>query len=87
MHQLEKSQQRKTYCYMGHGTSEIARHCAPSLAPNPAQDAKFFYFPNSSAKFDIGVPGLTEMTAAGNVVATTDYNGLGAPGINHYLIG
>lgn len=71
----------------GHGTAGIPRRCAPSLVTNPASDAKFYYLPNSDSEIDYGIPGLSEMIASGYVVAATDYNGLGAPGIHQYLIG
>ncbi|MFI4955800.1 MAG: alpha/beta hydrolase family protein [Gammaproteobacteria bacterium] len=71
----------------GHGTSGISNHCAPSLAKHPARDAVFYYHPNSDEDFDYGIPGLSEMIAAGYVVVATDYNGLGSPGIHQYLIG
>lgn len=71
----------------GHGTSGIARHCAPSLAEDPARDANFYYSADGAAPFDIGVPALARLIKAGYVVAATDYNGLGTPGQHHYLIG
>ncbi|WP_294532670.1 lipase family protein [uncultured Rhodoblastus sp.] len=70
-----------------HGTSGVPRNCAPSMVDNPARDATFYFMPNSPASYDFGIPGLTGMIAAGYVVVATDYNGLGAPGIHHYLIG
>ena len=71
----------------GHGTSGVPRNCAPSMVDNPARDALFYFQPDSPAEYDFGIPALTLMIAAGYVVVATDYNGLGAPGIHHYLIG
>lgn len=71
----------------GHGTTGIARNCAPSSVENPAKDASFYFFPDSSDPMDSGIPGLSKMIAAGYVVTATDYNGLGAPGVHQYLVG
>jgi alpha-beta hydrolase superfamily lysophospholipase len=54
-----------------HATTGVAQACAPSLADDPAA----------------GIPGLSDFLAAGDIVAATDYEGLGAPGIHPYLIG
>ncbi len=35
----------------------------------------------------VGVPGLERLLAAGYVVAATDYEGLGTPGVHPYLVG
>ncbi len=71
----------------GHGTTGLARNCGISNIENPAKDASFYVFPKSPDHIDAGIPGLTQMIAAGYVVAATDYNGLGAPGFHQYLIG
>jgi hypothetical protein len=70
-----------------HGTAGLARSCAITQVDNPAKDASFYSFPDSPDSIDAGVPGLTQMIAAGYVVAATDYQGLGAPGFHQYLIG
>lgn len=59
-----------------HGTTGTARICAPSFF----SDAR-----NSSGLYL--APGLDQFVAAGYVVAATDYEGLGAPGIHPYLVG
>jgi pimeloyl-ACP methyl ester carboxylesterase len=55
-----------------HGTVGVARNCAPSL-----QNGGFAQI----------IEGLGEFIAAGYVVAATDYEGLGTPGPNAYLVG
>jgi alpha-beta hydrolase superfamily lysophospholipase len=58
-----------------HGTTGTARACAPSLL---------------STSSDYGIyltPDLGGLLSAGYVVAATDYQGLGAPGIHPYLVG
>ncbi|MDW4573176.1 lipase family protein [Microbacterium sp. M3] len=56
-----------------HGTTGVARGCAPSL-----RDA-------SATKW--AIPGLDEAVARGWVVVASDYTGQGAPGVFPYLIG
>ncbi len=56
-----------------HGTTGVARGCAPSL-----RDA-------SATKW--AIPGLDDALARGWVVVASDYSGQGAPGVFPYLIG
>ncbi|MDN7122803.1 lipase [Nocardioides sp. ChNu-153] len=57
---------------VGHGTTGVARPCAPSASSDPFAGAK---------------AALAEVVAAGAVAVTTDYVGLGAPGRHAYLDG
>ena len=63
---------------VGHGTTGIARACAPSITPL-----------TSGGNIDIpdffGV--ISPFVQAGFVVAATDYQGTGAPGMPSYLVG
>jgi predicted amidohydrolase YtcJ/acetyl esterase/lipase len=70
-----------------HGTTGVNRGCAPSMVDNPAKDATYYFFPDSPDRIDAGIPGLTQMIAAGYVVVATDYQGQGTPGFHQYLIG
>jgi pimeloyl-ACP methyl ester carboxylesterase len=70
-----------------HGTTGLARACAPSSVSDPAKDALMFFAPESGDAMDSGIPSLTRMIAAGYVVVATDYSGLGAPGFHQYLVG
>jgi dipeptidyl aminopeptidase/acylaminoacyl peptidase len=56
-----------------HGTTGVADRCAPSLV-----------YPDGGAS---RVPELTRFLAQGAIVVTTDYPGLGTPGIHPYLVG
>ncbi|MFT4029549.1 MAG: lipase family protein [Protaetiibacter sp.] len=56
-----------------HGTTGIARNCAPSLMTDMFQIQ--------------GIPGIDQAIAAGWVVVATDYSGQGAEGDFPYLIG
>ena len=56
-----------------HGTTGVARGCAPSL--------------RSDAATKWAIPALEDALARGWVVVATDYAGQGAPGVFHYLIG
>jgi acetyl esterase/lipase len=54
-----------------HGTTGIARACAPSLTDEPLK----------------GIPDMTGPLDQGWVIALTDYPGLGTPGPHPYLVG
>ncbi len=54
-----------------HPTTGVVDSCAPSTL---------------SSFWDL-IPGLSEFLAAGYVVAATDYQGLGTPGVHPYLVG
>ena len=54
-----------------HGTTGIARPCAPSLADQPLE----------------GIPDMTAPLAQGWVITLTDYPGLGTPSPHPYLVG
>jgi alpha-beta hydrolase superfamily lysophospholipase len=56
-----------------HATTGIAPGCAPSL--------------DSGGKFAGSIPGLGDFIAAGDIVAATDYQGMGVAGVHPYLIG
>jgi alpha-beta hydrolase superfamily lysophospholipase len=70
-----------------HGTVGGARSCAPSEQTNPAQNLINYYSFASSYPVDVGVPALTTFIKRGYVVAATDYQGLGGPGVHQYVIG
>jgi alpha-beta hydrolase superfamily lysophospholipase len=71
-----------------HGTTGTARICAPSLfSPSTAST---YFPPGFSSLLTDGIyltPNLGGLLAAGYVVAATDYEGLGAPGVSPYLVG
>ena len=56
-----------------HGTTGIARPCAPSVFPNPFEAGSFY--------------ALDDVIDHGWVLVATDYVGLGTPGPHPYLIG
>ncbi len=58
-----------------HGTTGFAGICAPSLFTSQGGVGPYL------------VPGLRDYLDAGFVVAATDYEGLGTPGIHPYLLG
>jgi dienelactone hydrolase len=55
----------------GHGTTGLADQCAPSKQTDAASQ----------------VPFVAQLVDAGYVVAATDYEGLGTPGVHPYLVG
>jgi acetyl esterase/lipase len=60
----------------GHGTTGLADQCAPSRVVDAERD---FY----AADF----LGIDQAASAGFAVVSTDYEGLGGPGIHPYLVG
>jgi alpha-beta hydrolase superfamily lysophospholipase len=60
-----------------HPTTGIAPSCAPSLDTGAI----------GGLTLAQSIPGLADFIAAGDVVAATDYQGMGAPGVHPYLIG
>ena len=70
-----------------HGTTGGATWCGPSTIASPAQNFVNYFSPQNSYEFDIGVPALTTFLREGYVVAATDYQGLGTPGVHQYLVG
>jgi len=60
-----------------HPTTGIAQGCAPSLSNGGL----------GAGSLAQSIPGMDPFIAAGDIVAATDYPGLGAPGIHPYLIG
>jgi len=69
-----------------HGTTGAARQCAPSLPPDPARPLLTYFDSRSSFDHDIGVPALNRFLDAGDVIASTDYQGLGTPGVHEYVV-
>lgn len=55
----------------GHGTTGLADICAPSRQSSAA----------------LALPYISDFVQAGYVVAATDYEGLGTPGVHPYLVG
>jgi alpha-beta hydrolase superfamily lysophospholipase len=61
----------RTVVTWAHGTTGLADQCAPSKSANAAKT----------------LPYVDNMVKAGYVVAATDYEGLGTPGVHPYLVG
>jgi alpha-beta hydrolase superfamily lysophospholipase len=61
----------RTVLSWAHGTTGLADQCAPSKAPEAAKD----------------LPYIDDLVKMGYVVASTDYEGLGTPGVHPYLVG
>ncbi|MFJ1864037.1 lipase family protein [Streptomyces sp. NPDC088097] len=70
-----------------HGTVGGPRMCAPSAVPNPAVNLIDYFTYDSPFGIDVGVPALTKLLDAGDVVVGTDYQGLGTPGVHQYVVG
>ena len=66
-----------------HGTTGLADACAPSKQPDIASHTSDGGIGSPRAL----IPSLRAFLAAGSVVAATDYEGLGTPGLHPYLVG
>ena len=69
-----------------HGTTGTAQNCGPSQVLHPAQDLNEYFLVGGTSWTDFGIPGLTEMIAAGYAVIAPDYQGLGGGGTHQYAI-
>lgn len=69
-----------------HGTTGTAQNCGPSQVLNPAQDLNEYFLIGGTSWTDFGIPGLTEMIAAGYAVIAPDYQGLGGGGTHQYAV-
>ena len=72
-----------TWC---HGTTGLGDAACPSAQPDPARELITYFQPEATQQIDYGVPGLQGFIDDGWVVCSTDYQGLGTPGMHHYMI-
>ena len=68
----------------GHGAAGLGDQCAPSKQRDVVSSASFALNP---AGFVSVIPLLRTFLDAGYVVAATDYEGLGTPGLHPFLVG
>jgi dienelactone hydrolase len=67
-----------------HGTTGMGDTSVPSAQADPAGELVTEMEPADLTVVDHGVPGMTQLLAAGAVVVAPDYQGLGTPGFHHY---
>ncbi len=67
-----------------HGTTGMGDTSVPSAQADPAGELVTEMEPADLSVVDHGVPGMTQLLAAGIVVVAPDYQGLGTPGFHHY---
>ena len=72
-----------TWC---HGTTGLGDAACPSAMPDPARELITYFEPQATQQIDYGVPGLQGWIDDGWVVAATDYQGLGTPGMHQYTV-
>ena len=72
-----------TWC---HGTTGLGDAACPSAQPDPARELITYFQPEATGQIDYGVPGLQGWIDDGWVVAATDYQGLGTPGMHQYTV-
>lgn len=69
-----------------HGTTGLGDAACPSAQPDPVRELTTYFTAQSTQQIDYGVPGLQGFIDAGWVVCATDYQGLGTPGMHHYVV-
>ena len=69
-----------------HGTTGLGDAACPSAQPDPARELITYFTAEATQQIDYGVPGLQGFIDAGWVVCSTDYQGLGTPGMHHYIV-
>lgn len=69
-----------------HGTTGLGDAACPSSLPDPARELTIYFTPESHQFIDYGIPGLQRFIDEGWVVCATDYQGLGTPGMHHYMV-
>lgn len=69
-----------------HGTTGLGDAGSPSAQPDPARELTLYFAPGSETQIDYGIPGLQSFIDDGWVVAATDYQGLGTPGVHQYTV-
>lgn len=72
-----------TWC---HGTTGLGDAACPSTQTDPARELALYFSPDSTAQIDYGIPGLQGFISDGWVVCSTDYQGLGSPGLHQYNV-
>lgn len=72
-----------TWC---HGTTGLGDAACPSAQPDPARELISYFEPEATQQIDYGVPGLQGFIDDGWVVCSTDYQGLGTPGMHQYTV-
>ena len=82
----EKASDNRPIVTWAHGTTGLGDAACPSSIPDPARELTIYFTPESSHVIDYGVPGLQNFIDAGWVVCATDYQGLGTPGMHHYMV-
>lgn len=72
-----------TWC---HGTTGLGDAACPSAQPDPARELALYFSQDATAQIDYGIPGLQGFIDDGWVVCSTDYQGLGSPGMHQYNV-
>ena len=69
-----------------HGTTGLGDAACPSAQPDPARELTVYFSTEATQSIDYGVPGLQGLIDQGWIVCATDYQGLGTPGMHHYIV-
>jgi len=69
-----------------HGTTGLGDGACPSAQPDPARELTTYFTAEATQQIDYGLPGVRGFIDAGWVGCATDYQGLGTPGMHHYIV-
>ena len=69
-----------------HGTTGLGDAACPSAQPDPVRELTVYFSTEATQSIDYGVPGLQGFIDEGWIVCATDYQGLGTPGMHHYIV-
>ena len=69
-----------------HGTTGMGDASCPSAQPYPARELTLYFESGSTTQIDYGVPALQKFIDEGWIVVSTDYQGIGTPGIHQYTV-
>lgn len=69
-----------------HGTTGMGDASSPSMLPDPARELTLYFASGSTTPIDYGVPGAQAFIDEGWIIASSDHQGMGTPGIHQYTI-
>ena len=81
----EPGENRKVMSW-AHGTTGMGDTSCPSAVADPARELTLYFDSGSTTPIDFGVPGLQKFIDEGWIVASSDHQGMGTPGVHQYMV-
>lgn len=69
-----------------HGTTGMGDSSSPSAVEDPARELTLYFVSGSTTPIDYGVPGVQTFIDEGWIIAASDHQGMGTPGIHQYTV-